>query len=755
MPGKKTTQHPKSESGEQQNQTQPSAQGLFSQLLVKIQRYLWDIGGVVLLAFALMTLLALAAPELTRGILLLWWARFLWIWFGWGSMWVVLAIGATSLLILRQHYARPGNRGVRIPWGRVFALEAAALTSLAFLSALGGTSLARAEAGMDGGRIGWGLSYLLGMVLTPIGLSATIWRLLLLGIILLISLVLGFGLVTPLVVWAQRKIQVDGSDEELETLVNSGISVAPIQGPEASGVSSGGSRRKRQTLPPEFRKKFRLEPDEEVLPSMTPLPRDERLPPLDLLVSEQSVRPDERDINITAGLIEKTLAEFGIPAKVVGFRVGPTVTQFALEPGFVEKTAGNGEGEAARQKVRVSQISALGRDLALALSAERLRIEAPVPGRPYVGIEVPNARTSVVRLRPILETELFYRLNSPLAIALGRDVSGQPVVADLARMPHLLIAGTTGSGKSVCIAALTTCLVMNNTPEDLRLVMIDPKMVELVRFNGMPHLYGKVETDLERILGVLRWTVSEMDRRYRLLEATHSRNLDSYNRKARRRRGEETLPRIVVLIDELADLMMSAPDQTEPALVRLAQMARATGIHLVLATQRPSTDVVTGLIKANFPARISFAVASSIDSRVILDTTGAESLLGRGDMLFLPPEASAPIRCQGVMVSDPEVEKVITYWQKMVHQEEAEPAPWEELLAQETFLADRDDLIQKAIEVVTETRRASASLLQRRLRIGYPRAARLIDELEKLGIIGPAQGGGREREVLIEREEDI
>ena len=225
---------------------------------------------------------------------------------------------------------------------------------------------------------------------------------------------------------------------------------------------------------------------------------------------------------------------------------------------------------------------------------------------------MPNVRTSVVRLRPILETELFYRLNSPLAIALGRDVSGQPVVADLARMPHVLIAGTTGSGKSVCIAALTACLVMNNTPEDLRLVMIDPKMVELVRFNGLPHLYGKVETNLERILGVLRWTVAEMDRRYRLLEASHSRNLDSYNRKARRRKGEEPLPRIVVLIDELADLMMSAPDQTEPALVRLAQMARATGIHLVVATQRPSTDVVTGLIKANFPARISFAVASSV-----------------------------------------------------------------------------------------------------------------------------------------------
>ena len=263
--------------------------------------------------------------------------------------------------------------------------------------------------------------------------------------------------------------------------------------------------------------------------------------------------------------------------------------------------------------MRVAQISSLGRDLALALAAERLRIEAPVPGRPYVGIEVPNARSTIVRMRPVLESEVFYKTASPLAIALGRDVSGQPVVADLARMPHLLIAGTTGSGKSVCIAALTACLVMNNTPADLRLVMIDPKMVELVRFNGLPHLYGKVETNLERILAVLRWTVAEMDRRYKVLEASRSRNLDTYNRKARRHKGVEPMPRIVVMIDELADLMMSAPDQTEHNLVRLAQMARATGIHLVVATQRPGVDVVTGLIKANFPSRIAFTVASSVD----------------------------------------------------------------------------------------------------------------------------------------------
>jgi S-DNA-T family DNA segregation ATPase FtsK/SpoIIIE len=407
-------------------------------------------------------------------------------------------------------------------------------------------------------------------------------------------------------------------------------------------------------------------------------------------------------------------------------------------------------------KVRVAQISALGRDLALALSAERLRIEAPVPGRPYVGIEVPNPRASVVRMRPILESETFAKTlaGAPLAVALGRDVSGQPVVADLSKMPHLLIAGTTGSGKSVCIAALTTCLAMNNTPEDLRLVMIDPKMVELVRFNGLPHLFGKVETDVERIQGVLRWTVAEMERRYKVLEASRSRNLESYNRKARRRKDEPAMPRIVVLIDELADLMMSAPEQTEHTLVRLAQMARAVGIHLVVATQRPGVDIVTGLIKANFPSRISFAVASSIDSRVILDTVGAENLLGRGDMLYLPPDASGPLRLQGVMVTDREVDSVISFWQKRLPPPaELQLSPWDEMIAQQEVLADRDNLVARAIELVRQERRAGASFLQRRLRIGYPRAARLMDELEELGVIAPAEGG-RDWDVLVERDED-
>ncbi len=336
-------------------------------------------------------------------------------------------------------------------------------------------------------------------------------------------------------------------------------------------------------------------------------------------------------------------------------------------------------------------------------------------------------------------------------MALGRNVSGEPVQADLEKLPHLLIAGTTNSGKSVCVTALATCLVMNNTPENLRLVMLDPKMVELVRFNGLPHLMGKVETEIDRMLAVLRWAQMEMDSRYRLLAEVRARNLETYNQKMIQKK-RSTLPRIVIFIDELADLMMSAPDQTEHSLIRLAQMARATGIHLVVATQRPSTDVVTGLIKANFPARISFAMASAVDSRVILDANGAESLLGKGDMLFLDPTRSGLQRLQGIIVSDNEIEKIIDHWQSL-QQGVDEAPPWEELVdGQES--GEVDALLERAEAVVREAGKASTSLLQRRLHIGFPRAARLIDELEEMGVIGPAVGSGKEREVLDDSEDD-
>jgi S-DNA-T family DNA segregation ATPase FtsK/SpoIIIE len=724
------------------NAPQKVARGLAS-LFLRFERFIWDITGLGAWTLAALTLLGLAGWS--EGLALSNWTALLLRWFGLGA-WLIPVILMFSGKHLLDH---PQQDSVRIRWSRLFILELSAIFGLVFLGLLSGTDLSRAEMGLDGGLVGWALSELV-LIFLPSVIAIP-----LVAFISLFFLFIGLGGWEFLVRRANRPTIETWSGEPMhpaaEILRDSGVSVSPVTGQANNGIQLAPARRQKPSLEKEFRKHFRLDQQDEQ--SGTPRPRAEHLPPLDLLMDERAIRPDERHINLTAGLIEKTLAEFGIPARVVGFQVGPTVTQFAVEPGFVEKT-GNAEEDAIRQKVRVSQITALQRDLALALSAQRLRIEAPVPGRAYVGIEVPNARSSLVRLRPLLETETFHKLESPLTIALGRDVSGKALVTDLAKMPHLLIAGTTGSGKSVCISAITACLVMNNTPEDLRLVMIDPKMVELVRFNGLPHLYGKVETELERILGVLRWTVAEMDRRYKLLEESHSRHIDSHNRKMSRRKDGEVLPRIVVLIDELADLMMTAPEQTEPALVRLAQLARATGIHLIVATQRPSTDVVTGLIKANFPARLSFSVASGVDSRVILDVPGAESLLGRGDMLFLPPDAPAPVRAQGVIITDQEIERILTFWQKESPDTLSEEPPWEGILEQQAVLGDRDDLVIKAIDLVKKSRRASTSLLQRRLKIGYPRAARLMDELEELGVVGPSQGGGKERDVLIPPDGD-
>ncbi|HNB54296.1 MAG TPA: DNA translocase FtsK, partial [Anaerolineales bacterium] len=693
---------------------------------LRFQRFLSDAVGLFLLAFALIMLLALVGW--TEGALISPLANLFRKVLGYGSVFIALIILWVGWQLVRRREITLGT----LPWGRIVALEIGVFALLALFTVFGGASIARAEAGLDGGLIGWGLAETLGLAMGGFLRGMFLFMVLALGIIA------GMGWMPALLTWLRRTLEGETAPPIVVP------TPAPVTEPESPSVvtvrdvaPAPVAQRRPVELPPQFRKKFRL-PTEKA-PTTPPPPRDQSLPPLDLLLAGKHQRPHEGNINLTAGLIEKTLAEFGVPATVTGFQVGPTITQFAVEPGFVERPGP--DGKPLRQKVRVSQITSLARDLALALSADRIRIEAPVPGRSYLGIEVPNAAASTVRLRPIIESEAFYKVTSPLAMGIGLDVSGKPVVADLAKMPHLLIAGTTGSGKSVCISALTTCLVMNNTPQDLRLVMIDPKKVELVRFNGLPHLMGQVETNLERILGVLRWVVMEMDRRYKLLEKHRARNLDGFNKKMAKMKNapEQPMPHIVVLIDELADLMLSAGEQTEPALVRLAQLARATGIHLIVATQRPSTDVVTGLIKANFPARLAFAVASSIDSRVILDNVGAETLLGNGDMLFLPPDAPAPLRAQGAFISDAELEKVVQYWHSQYPQGQS-PAPWDDMLAQESMLADRDDLIERAIEIVRKTQRASASHLQRQLRIGYPRAARLVDELEGLGIIGPATG---------------
>jgi S-DNA-T family DNA segregation ATPase FtsK/SpoIIIE len=654
------------------------------------------------------------------------------LWFGWGSYLVALSLGLAGFAFLRRDQGQ-------FSFGRFIAFELVLLLTLGLLAISGELSIERAESGEFGGRIGWGLGTLAWML-------GPLWGTIALIVLWVLAFMSAFGLWN----WVERWLmQLAGDAPVVEPKVEPVQETIAVTAPERE---KNKSKKKPAPLPPEFRKSLRAPDSQDNRPAEPP-PRDEDLPPLKILSGEQASRPDERTINQTAGMVEKTLSEFGIPATVIGFRVGPTVTQFAVQPGFIKKS-GSDEEDARQMKVRVAQIAALQKDLALALSAERLRIQAPVPGKPYVGIEVPNLNSTVVRLRPMLETEAFFKVNAPLAVALGRDVSGQPMVADLSRMPHLLIAGATGSGKSVCITSLAACLAMNNAPDNLRMIMIDSKMVELLRYNGLPHLYGKVETDIDRIMGVLRWVVVEMEHRYRLLEGAKARDLDSYNRKLARRGDGTPLPRIVVFIDELADLMMSAPDQTEHNLVRLAQMARATGIHLVVATQRPSTDVVTGLIKANFPARLAFSVASGIDSRVILDTTGAETLLGRGDMLFLNPEVGNPLRAQGVSVTDQEIEKIITHWQKVSDVPLDDEPPWEKLL-QEPAESSDDALIEEAVSLVQATQRASASLLQRRLRIGYPRAARLLDQLEDMGIVGPSQGGGRERDVLIDPDDEF
>jgi len=697
-------------------------------------RFASDSFGVLLFAFALMTLLALFG--LTGDSQLLTpWSLTLWRWMGYGSLFIVISAGLGGLMLLRKRTQLQQP----VLWSRVIAIEIAAFLAITLFAIIGGSSIVRAEAGKDGGYIGWALAQLLARVI-PSGF----WSGLLVVIALVFFTILGFNLL-PKIEHALLVFSGDAPPAPLNTPVTSTETVIhPIISTD-SPLSGSAAKKTVIPLPPEFRKNLKAAPAPEEKPSAS-APRSESLPPFSMLLADQSAHPDERNINMTAGLLEKTLSEFGIPAQVVGFRIGPTVTQFAVQPGFIKKP-GSTEPDAQQMKVRVAQIASLQKDLALALSAQRLRIEAPVPGRSYVGIEVPNQHSSLVRLRSILESEAFKKINAPLAIALGRDVSGQPLVADLSRMPHMLVAGQTGSGKSVCIAALAASLVMNNQPEDMRLVMIDAKMVELLRFNGMPHLLGKVETDVQRILGVLRWLVLEMEHRYRLLEGLHARDIAAYNKKAR-----VHLPRLVVFIDELADLMMSAPDVTEHNLVRLAQMARATGIHLIVATQRPSTDVVTGLIKANFPARLAFSVASGIDSRVILDTTGAESLLGRGDMLFLNPEVGNPIRAQGVWVTDQEIERIIAFWQKSPASKN-ENAPWETLLSEPEEDSD-DALVEQAIQVVRSTQRASASLIQRRLKIGYPRAARLLDQLENMGIVGPSLGGGKERDVLVDPGDD-
>lgn len=492
-----------------------------------------------------------------------------------------------------------------------------------------------------------------------------------------------------------------------------------------------------------------------------------QLPPISLLDQVSETKFGLADNEKRAGLIEDALASYGVEAKVVQISPGPTVTQFGIEPGWDRKyrkvTAREQDGKAkldkdgnpeihseevSRTRVKVDRITSLANDLALSLAAPSIRIEAPVPGTSVIGIEVPNATTSLVNLRSVIESSAFQRLHakSKLALALGKGAAGKAVVGDLAKMPHLLIAGATGSGKTVCINAIVTCLLMHATPEEIRLLMIDPKRVEMVGFSNLPHLLSPVVVDVDEAIGTLRRITREMDSRYRKMASVSARHIEAYNRSPR---VTEPLPSLVVIIDELADLMMKVSDVVEPLICRIAQIGRATGIHLIIATQRPSVDVVTGLIKANFPARISFAVASHIDSRTILDTGGAEKLLGEGDMLYLPADAEKPKRLRGSFVSDQEIERVVNfwrYWRDVYSSQDNVTQRFASLDSRE--ISEEDPLLETARHLAAQHTRISTSLLQRRLHIGYPRAARLVDLLEQEGIVGPGESG-RSREVLV------
>ncbi len=454
------------------------------------------------------------------------------------------------------------------------------------------------------------------------------------------------------------------------------------------------------------------------------------------------MKADRGDVNKIASTIEKTLQSFGVESRVAEANLGPAVTQYALE---------------IAQGTKVSKITSLANDLALATEAPtgQIRIEAPIPGRNLVGLEIPNRSLEVVNLRTMLTSGAMQKAKSKLTVALGLDVSGNPLAIDIAKMPHMLVAGTTGSGKSVLINSFISTLLFRASPQEVRLILIDPKRVEFTGYNGIPHLLTPVIVEPTKILSALKWAMAEMDKRYKLFAERGVRNIDSYNELS----GFQALPYIVIFIDELADLMMFAPVEVEDAIARLAQMARATGIHLVIATQRPSVNVITGLIKANIPCRIAFNVSSMVDSRVILDSAGAEKLLGRGDMLYIPPDQAKPTRIQGAFVSEIEIKKLVEFLKKsnypVEYTEEVinQPLPLKKGGTMGTS-DGKDGELEEAIRLVCQFNTASASFLQRKMSIGYAKAARILDQLEEMGIVGPAEGA-KPRDVLVRNAEEF
>jgi S-DNA-T family DNA segregation ATPase FtsK/SpoIIIE len=695
-----------------------------------------EIIGILFLLVALLTVLSLIPVE--RGAVMQGWIDLLRLGVGWGVWLMPIGFGGVGLWLVFVGVGRELDIDREQPWGALLLFVLA--LGLVHLVAGGEDPRAFAAAGAGGGYLGYGLSQFL---VSGLGTPAAVLVLVTLSIISLIML-LGTSL---------REMWIALADAVRPLLRRERWRRPRFREPEQVPVPPEHPPVEAPALEAEATQ-ARARPQGSVFPRIIGGEQIWHLPPIDEIL-EASVDQElsQSEIRDRVHIIEDTLASFGVPAKVVEVNQGPTVTQFGVEPGYIERRDSN--GRVKRAKIKVSKIANLANDLALALAASPIRIEAPVPGRSVVGIEVPNSSVALVALRTVLDSDVFRRIKGPLPIALGQDVAGNPIATDLGAMPHLLIAGATGSGKSVCVNSIIASLLCTRTPSQVQFIMIDPKMVELTTYNGIPHLRAPVVIELERVVGVLNWATREMDDRYKMFNRARARNVEAYNQHLVAK-GEKPLPYVVLVIDELADLMMIAPDEVERAICRIAQMARATGIHLVIATQRPSVDVVTGLIKANFPARISFAVTSQVDSRVIIDTPGADKLLGRGDMLFMAPDSSKLVRLQGCFVSDRELAALVRYWkgvrtpqESLVPEVVVQQRMWEEIEASEAQAAQEDDLLPKAIGLVQEHERASISMLQRRLRIGYSRAARLIDTMEEQGIIGPAPGGSGTREVLL------
>ncbi|MFN8474202.1 MAG: DNA translocase FtsK 4TM domain-containing protein [Anaerolineae bacterium] len=798
--------------------------------------------GIVLFALAVGTFLSMVFP---RGEITDWWLQFLRRLFGWAFVISPLLIGGGGVLLIMDSLDKQLNVRLRHIIGiALLLLGALGLWHMTESAVTHVPPDALADMGRGGGYVGEVIETVLRSTLGAFGAALVLVLVILAGVILTLpgpaksAMQWLSATVQDLTDWLRRRrMPINrpasvaprpipmGPEDDLTIRAggrvqpsNGGLATPPAnpqpapanpspRPPKVYGSDPLAPAATQPAAPPQNTPAAPAPPPPAASPSGVVVARtvganrDFQLPTLsDILEQniEQEVSRDE--IRQNARIIEDTLSAFGVPARVVEVNQGPAITQFGVEPGFVEKK--DAKGQVTRSKVKVNKISALANDLALALAAPTIRIEAPVPGRPVVGIEVPNTKAHVVALRGVVESESFQDVDGPghLAIALGQDVAGQPVAVDLTKMPHLLIAGATGSGKSVCINAIVASLTLTHTPQTLRFLMVDPKRVELVQYNGIPHLLADVVVDIEAVVPLLNLAVKEMDTRYRLFAKVGARNIEGYNAIAESK-GEKKLPFIVLIIDELADLMMVAPEDVERLVCRLAQMARATGIHLILATQRPSVDVVTGLIKANFPARIAFAVTSLVDSRVILDGSGAEKLLGRGDMLYMAPDASKLQRLQGCYVSDVELDRLVRYWKGMgpplgsgpglptslsdddqssipgatawpppdtpaaqaqtwsrsttpARPAAPPPSPFGGYETDDEDDAPRDELWDQAIEVVRDAKTASASLLQRKLRIGYQRATRLIEEMEREGILSPPEGPMKARRVLLQDDPD-